>query len=111
MEHEGSENCCATDVLEANEICGNGVVAPCVIENYTPAPMGVPGVLQPFGELTVPPSSFVLLLWWRLLVLVVVCFFCVVVICRRTLVSRSSIEHVEASSCGATGCLYEGGLS
>eukprot|EP00752_Nemacystus_decipiens_P009057 g8086.t2 len=48
----GSESCCATDVLEANNICGNGVVAPCVIENYTPAPMGVPGELQPFAAST-----------------------------------------------------------
>lgn len=47
----GSESCCATDVLEIDQICGNGVVAPCVIENYTPAPMGVPGEVQPFGEL------------------------------------------------------------
>lgn len=46
----GSSNCCASSVLEANVLCGNGVEAPCVIDNYTPAPAGVPGQNAPFGE-------------------------------------------------------------
>ncbi|CAM9635574.1 unnamed protein product [Pylaiella littoralis] len=48
----GSENCCASTVLESNLLCGNGVEAPCVIENYTPAPAGVPGEVAPFAAST-----------------------------------------------------------
>ncbi|CAN0433891.1 unnamed protein product, partial [Laminaria digitata] len=40
----GSSNCCASTVLLAQAFCGNGVEAPCVIQDYTPAPAGVPGV-------------------------------------------------------------------
>ena len=46
----GSSNCCASTVLLEQNFCGNGVEAPCVIQNYTPAPAGVPGVAAPFGE-------------------------------------------------------------
>lgn len=47
----GSDHCCASSVLQNNEICGlNGKQAPCVIEGYTPAPAGLPGTVAPFGK-------------------------------------------------------------
>lgn len=78
---EGSVNCCASNVLEDNNLCGNGVEAPCVIENYTPAPAGVPGENPPFGACL-----------WRVAVVVAVAGIAVVVFRLRSVAWRLLVE-------------------